>query len=230
MSIVSIPMFANYGFVLLSEQLLIFFNSHSGKTVEAIIEPRKMPRQARAEATVEAILQATAHILERQGLGVLNTNHIAQSAGVSVGSLYQYFPTKEAILTEIIRRKRKRLVAGIKQALRETDCETITDGLDSLIAAAIEHQIAWPRLARILEVAEAFLPLEAETKALKQTLAADIGGFLKVHGIKNVEMATQDLIALVRGMTDAAGLAGETDHKCLAKRIGRAARGYLLTG
>lgn len=192
------------------------------------IEPRKKPRQARATATVEAILEASAHILEREGLGSLNTNHIAERAGVSVGSLYQYFPTKQAILTEIIRRKRTRLVSGITGSLQAANDETFDTGLDRLIAAAIEHQIEWPRLARNLEIAEAFLPLQSETEALQRTLAERIGGFLAAHGIGNVDVATQDLIALVRGMIDAAGLAGETDRAFLAERIGRAARGYLL--
>lgn len=194
------------------------------------IEPRKKPRQARAAATVEAILEAAAHILEQEGLGSLNTNHIAERAGVSVGSLYQYFPTKQAILTEIIRRKRKRLVGGITRSLRATGGETFDESLDLLINAAIEHQIEWPRLARNLEIAEAFLPLQSETEILQRTLAEQIGGFLASHGIGNVAVATQDLIALVRGMIDAAGLAGETDRAFLAERIGRAARGYLLDG
>lgn len=192
------------------------------------IEPRKKPRQARATSTVEAILEASAHILEREGLGSLNTNHIAERAGVSVGSLYQYFPTKQAILTEIIRRKRTRLVSGITRSLQAADDESFDTGLDRLIAAAIEHQIEWPRLARNLEIAEAFLPLQSETEALQRTLAERIGGFLTAHGIGNVDVAKQDLIALVRGMIDAAGLAGETDRAFLAERIGRAARGYLL--
>lgn len=196
--------------------------------MQGSIEPRKKPRQARAAATVEAILQATAHILEREGLGALNTNHIAERAGVSVGSLYQYFPTKQAILTEIIRRKRWRLVDAISQSLQAGEGESFDESLDRLIAAAIEHQIEWPRLARNLEIAEAFLPLQKETEDLNQALADKIGGFLGRHGIGDVAVATMDLIALVRGMIDAAGLAGEIDRAFLAERIGRAARGYLL--
>ncbi|MCR9136396.1 MAG: TetR/AcrR family transcriptional regulator [Alphaproteobacteria bacterium] len=192
------------------------------------IEPRKKPRQARAAATVEAILQAAAHILEREGLAALNTNHIAERAGVSVGSLYQYFPTKQAIMTEIIRRKRRRLVDAITLSLQAGEGESFDERLDRLIAAAIEHQIEWPRLARNLEIAEAFLPLQEETEALNQALADKIGCFLGHQGIGDVAVATMDLIALVRGMIDAAGLAGETDRTFLAERIGRAARGYLL--
>lgn len=195
--------------------------------MEGSIEPRKKPRQARSAATVEAILDAAAHILERQGLAFLTTNHIADRAGVSVGSLYQYFPAKQAILTEIIRRKRRRLVDAITTSFRASDGATFDEGLDRLIAVTIDHQIEWPRLARNLEIAEAFLPLEAETAALQRTLAETIGGFLARQGVSDVAVATQDLIAIVRGMIDAAGLAGETDRALLAHRIGRAVRGYL---
>lgn len=59
--------------------------------------PRKTPVHSRSRATVEAILEAAAHLLEHDGYGRLTTNHIADKAGVSIGSLYQYFPNKDAI-------------------------------------------------------------------------------------------------------------------------------------
>ena len=60
--------------------------------------PRKTPRQSRATATRDAIVEAAARILEADGMGGFNTNAIAARAGVSIGSLYQYFPAKDAIL------------------------------------------------------------------------------------------------------------------------------------
>lgn len=63
--------------------------------------PRKNPTQARARALVDAIRQASVRILREEGAAALNTNHIAEMAGVSIGSLYQYFPNKEAIVSEI---------------------------------------------------------------------------------------------------------------------------------
>jgi AcrR family transcriptional regulator len=60
--------------------------------------PRRAPKQARAQATQEAIFQATAQILENEGESAFTTNRVAEVAGVSVGSLYQYFPNKQAIL------------------------------------------------------------------------------------------------------------------------------------
>lgn len=64
----------------------------------AIPQPRKSPRQLRSQHTVETILQATARVLATHGYAGTNTNLIAETAGVSVGSLYQYFPNKAAIL------------------------------------------------------------------------------------------------------------------------------------
>ena len=62
---------------------------------------RKQPRQARAQATVGAILEATEQILDRAGLEAATMAHIAEVAGVSVGSIYQYFPHRDAILNAL---------------------------------------------------------------------------------------------------------------------------------
>ncbi len=78
---------------------------------ETLPAPRKRPRQARSFATFEAILEAAARILESLGFAGFNTNAVAELAGVSIGSLYQYFPSKEALIVELflIRRQRAEL-------------------------------------------------------------------------------------------------------------------------
>jgi AcrR family transcriptional regulator len=65
---------------------------------------RRSPSQARSRATYDAILEAAAQILERNGLDALNTNDVADRAGVSIGTLYQYFPDKHAILIAAAKR------------------------------------------------------------------------------------------------------------------------------
>lgn len=65
--------------------------------------PRRKPKQTRALATRAAIFEAAAQILEREGEAAFNTNRIAERAGVSVGTLYQYFPDKHAILVQMAR-------------------------------------------------------------------------------------------------------------------------------
>jgi AcrR family transcriptional regulator len=68
------------------------------------LNARRKPRQERARDTVEAILEAAAQVFERHGYAAGTTNRIAERAGVSIGSLYQYFPNKDAIVMELARR------------------------------------------------------------------------------------------------------------------------------
>ena len=63
--------------------------------------PRKRPRQDRSKATVDSILDATARVLVRHGFDGLTSNAVAEIAGCSIGSLYQYFPNKEALVAAL---------------------------------------------------------------------------------------------------------------------------------
>jgi AcrR family transcriptional regulator len=189
------------------------------------LEPRKLPRQRRSAATVEAILEAAAHILERDGLPALTTNRVAERAGASIGSLYQYFPNREAILAALIRRERNALATSVAAALQGPG--GFDARLDRLIAAAVAHQLARPALARALDYAERSLVLPAEDAALAEEMGRGIAGFLAAHGVSDAALAARDCVALARGMIDAAGEAGETDAAALAPRVRRAVRGYL---
>ncbi len=73
------------------------------KSKQTVDSKRRNPQQDRAKETITAIFEATARILEREGRRALNTNSIAERAGVSIGTLYQYFSNKEAILIEMAR-------------------------------------------------------------------------------------------------------------------------------
>lgn len=81
---------------------------------------RKRPRQARSRATVEAILEASSRILAERGLAETTTTAVAELAGVSVGTLYQYFPSKEALVAGVIEahleRDRQRIAAAFERA------------------------------------------------------------------------------------------------------------------
>ncbi|MEQ1864663.1 MAG: TetR/AcrR family transcriptional regulator [Micropepsaceae bacterium] len=72
---------------------------------------RRRPTQERSRATRDAIFEAATQILEREGEGAFNTNRVAERAGVSVGTIYQYFPNKEAILIAMSRVEQARLAA-----------------------------------------------------------------------------------------------------------------------
>jgi AcrR family transcriptional regulator len=73
-------------------------------------KPRKLATQQRSRATVAALVEATARILVREGFDKASTNRIAQVAGVSVGSLYQYFPSKEALVLAVLERHNRQIM------------------------------------------------------------------------------------------------------------------------
>lgn len=191
------------------------------------VDPRKTPRQARAKATVEAILQAAAHILVARGVEGFNTNAVADRAGVSVGSLYQYFPNKSAIMTEMVRAKRGRLLAALLVAETATRGQGVATSLRVLIAATVRHQRGWPQLAQALDRAAVLLPMHGETEALNQDIHGVVMDVLCRCGAQDCGLAAHDLIGLSRGMIDAAMLRGECDETALVARVVRAALGYL---
>lgn len=77
---------------------------------------RKQPRQRRSRVTVDAILEAAARVLVEDGYAAASTNRIAERAGVGVGSLYEYFPGKEAVYAELRRRETSRWYAELRDA------------------------------------------------------------------------------------------------------------------
>src|SRR5579859_3409528 len=84
---------------------------------------RKQPQQARAQQTVRAILEATIQILENEGLDAATTTRIAEVAGVSIGSLYQYFSHRDAILNALQEREFERTLALIEMVLADRNLD-----------------------------------------------------------------------------------------------------------
>lgn len=82
------------------------------------LAPKKQPAQPRAKATVTAVLDATAQILARDGYGGVTTNHIAEAAGVSIGSLYEYFPNKQSIIAAALARQLQEIADEVKASMR----------------------------------------------------------------------------------------------------------------
>src|SRR5258708_40228727 len=79
--------------------------------------PRKLASQERSRSTVDALLEATARILVKEGYDQASTNRVAEVAGVSIGSLYQYFPSKEALIAAVIDRHTQEGSQGTRNAL-----------------------------------------------------------------------------------------------------------------
>ena len=115
-----------------------------------LTSPRKNASQERSCATVDALIEATARILVREGFDKASTNHIAEQAGVSVGSLYQYFPGKEALVAAVIERHSREIMQVVRGALAKAVASPLRQAVRTLVTAAIEAHRVDPKLHRVL--------------------------------------------------------------------------------
>lgn len=115
-----------------------------------LTNPRKEASQERSRATVAALLEATARILVREGFDKASTNRIAEVAGVSVGSLYQYFPGKEALVAAVIERHRQQILQAVRGELAQAANQPIKQGVRTLVAVAVKAHRIDPNLHRVL--------------------------------------------------------------------------------
>ena len=108
---------------------------------QVLLEPRKTPVQARSTASVNAILDATIQVLLRVGKERLTTTRVALRAGVSVGTLYQYFPNKSALLQAALKRHLDDVTIGIELACKEQQGETLRQMATALITSFFETKM-----------------------------------------------------------------------------------------
>lgn len=113
---------------------------------------RKLPVQERAQRTIETIFQATAQIVESEGEAALTTNKVAEKAGFSIGTLYQYFPSKQAILLAMIGRERRRVMQELHdllaQAVREQ--HDVAQVVRAMVHLLVESFGSGPRPGRAM--------------------------------------------------------------------------------
>lgn len=191
------------------------------------LKPRKLPQQSRAEQTVAAILEAVAVILETKGLDGLNTNAVAQRAGVSIGSLYQYFSSKDALIVALSLRESAVFFEDAAGALAEG---TGQDALKHLVAISVNQQLRRPVLARLLDFEENRPAIAKELASAKNSFHDLILQILARDDLPaqaDAVIATEDIIAILRAIVDSAGDRGEADRPALERRVCRAVFGYL---
>ncbi len=114
---------------------------------------RKQPVQARSKASVMAILDATVQILSTRRTIHLTTKTIAARAGLSVGSVYQYFPNKEAIVLALIARKAEEVTSTFEDAARQQCGRTLAGALRILTSTYFANKFSEPQLSKTLHAA-----------------------------------------------------------------------------
>lgn len=187
--------------------------------------PRKSPRQRRAQLTVASLLEAAAQLIESQGMDGFNTNAVAERAGVSIGSLYQYFPSKDALTLALLQREAERFHADASEALALPDGPA---ALRRLVEASVRQQLERPELARLLDEQEGRPELRAVLD--KHGFGDLIAQLLQRPDLPrqaDPAVAVGDVAALIRGLVDAAGERRETDLAPLRRRVEAAVFGYL---
>lgn len=121
-----------------------------GNASRPALTPRKTPRQGRAIATVEAIFEATTQLLLADDLSRLNTARVARRAGVSVGTLYQYFPNKQSLLFAVLERHLAMLAGAIEKACAENSCATKEMIAETIVKAYLEAKMAQAEISPAL--------------------------------------------------------------------------------
>ena len=115
-----------------------------------LTKSRKIATQERSRTTVDALVEATARILVKDGFDKASTNRIAAAAGVSVGSLYQYFPSKEALVAAVIERHQQEIMQMVRRELAGVLTEPVDKAVRKLVAVAVKAHRVDPELHRVL--------------------------------------------------------------------------------
>ena len=192
-----------------------------------MLKARKTPGQARSQETVDVILEASARILESDGLRGFNTNAIAAKAGVSIGSLYQYFPNKDSIVLT--------LISSFENALHDTVVTAVQDGkgkglksrLRLVVRGLVSAHYYRPRLNRVLETEEERLGSEADSAAFHESLLQLLRDHQNEVAVSVSRTTERVVIAILRALVDL-GLASGASPRSTEQRAMRAICGYLL--
>ena len=197
---------------------------------QAAVAPRKKPVQSRSKATVDAVLSASARILEEHGMAGFNTNAVAVRAGVSIGSLYQYFPSKDAILLALMEQSMSQFHEELSDAIDDAPGVSLARDLQFMLQTGLMSHRRRPNLMRLLE--GEFQRLEGHmNKASQGTVQRALERLLERH-IDRIRpgdpaIMAYDVGAIAKVLMSAAGQRCEADWEAVIERTARAMVGYL---
>jgi AcrR family transcriptional regulator len=141
--------------------------------IAADLKPRKSPVQARSLATLDAIYEATIQVLVAEGMARFNTTHVAERAGVSVGSLYQYYPNKRSLLAAVLERHLIHVVEVVEKACDTRRGMPLADMARAVSIAFVDAKMERPDVSKALyAVAEEHGGAVFVTRARTRTLKA----------------------------------------------------------
>ena len=171
-------------------------------------KPRKSPSQQRSQLTVAALLKATAHILVKEGYESASTNRIAAAAGVSIGSLYQYFPSKEALVAAVVDRHMQEMLELLRAAVDRVREQPVEAATRELVKVMIDAHRVDPRLHRALVEQVPRVGRLENVRAIDREAYTLIRAYLEAHRdelrVVDLDVASFVCVATVEALTHAA--------------------------
>lgn len=119
-------------------------------TAAASLKPRKTPVQARSAVTVGALHIAIIQVLTQEGLSRCTTTRVAERAGMSVGSLYQYYPNRDALLAAVLKKHLDSVAGAVDRACREYRDKPVSEMASALVTAFIAVKLHDPEKSKAL--------------------------------------------------------------------------------
>jgi len=172
--------------------------------------PRKSASQERSRSTVDALLEATTRVLIKEGYDRASTNRIAEVAGVSIGSLYQYFPSKEALVAAVVDRHTQELSEVTRSALVKMAARPIEVAAREFVSVAIDAHRVNPKLHGVL--AEQ-IPRVGRLENIEANVRDGytlVRGYLEAHrdeiDVADLDLAAFVVVTVVEALTHAAVL------------------------
>ena len=200
--------------------------------------PRKSASQKRSQATVETLLDATARVLTREGYDRASTNRIAATAGVSVGSLYQYFPNKEALVAALVARHNREMLQLLRDALKEVASLDLATAMRELARATVDAHLVDSALHRIFAEQVPRMGQLAEIEALQRETFLLVRAYLEERrneiSVRDLDSATSICVTTVEALTHEFVIrkpdALDGDRDRFIEEVTRLIVGYLRPG
>ncbi len=200
--------------------------------------PRRSPQQRRSQEMCDRIVEAAARVFADEGYARGTTNRIAEEAGVSIGSLYQYYPNKDALLAELVRRHIRDGADEIAKRLVSVDIglQTVEERTRMFVEATVAlhredvalHRVLFEESPRRPDIVEELRQFEAATVAVVELLIADDPA---VH-VRDPHMAASITVSTIESVTHryASAHPDDADWDAFTDELVRLVVGYLLTG
>jgi AcrR family transcriptional regulator len=202
------------------------------KKKRALEAPRNQPRQSRSRVTVSVILDATVRIFEQEGPNAATTSRIAEVAGVSVGTLYQYFGNRDAILVALQDREFERASAMLERVFVSSNGASGREVARAVIEELLKLYRAAPALHRVLAVEGLRVTPTERVLAFDQRAVGAIKAFLAFAGVRreNVDAAAFVVYQSVRAVMLAYFLERPSgiDDRALTEELADLVERYLV--